>query len=108
MVGVPSAKKPKKLPPRGEKGRFVKTGTPISRRELVPQIVEMPEYSPHRVGIGERIDWERELSREVLPPRRAKSFKMKESNKLGWGIIAAGGVGIIYALTRLPDNLKRR
>ena len=68
-------------------------------------LLDIPEYSPHRIGIGEPIDWQRELSREVLPARRRhKSKSVRESNLLGWGVIAVGAVGIGYAFTKLPHK----
>lgn len=68
-------------------------------------LLDIPEYSPHRVGIGEPIDWQRELMREVLPARRRSKFKSdRESNLIGWGVIAAGAIGIGYAFSRLPHK----
>lgn len=109
LTCVPTPKKPKKLPPRGEKGRFIKSGggpEPVRSREPEPELLDSPDYSPHRVGIGEPIDWQRELTREVLPPRRYRKPKSgRESNKLGWGIIAAGSIGLGYAfISRLPPH----
>jgi len=102
---VSTLKKPKKLPPRGVRGRFIKSGAPVRSREPEPELLDIPDYSPHRVGIGEPIDWQRELSREVLPPRRrVKSKPRRESNALGWGVIAAGAIGFGYALSRLPNK----
>ena len=102
---TPSPKKPKKLPARGQRGRFIKSGDPVRPRALEPQLLDIPEYSPHRVGIGEPIDWQRELSREVLPARRRHKPKpVRESNLLGWGVIAVGAVGFGYAFSRLPHK----
>lgn len=109
-------KKPRKLPARGQKGRFVKSGELRALREPEPELVEMPVYSPHRVGIGEPIDWQRELSREVLPPQRRRYRRKFERlpgtggpqdsptlEKITWGVIAVGVLGIGYALsTKLP------
>ncbi len=95
-------KKPRKLPPRGKGGKFVKS------RELgvsgAPELVEAPTYSPHRVGVGEPIDWQRELKREVLTPRRGpkRAAWAHRQDKLGWGVIVAGAVGIAFAASRLP------
>ena len=100
----PTPKKPKKLPPRGVRGRFIKSGEPRFR-EPVPELLDIPEYSPHRVGIGEPIDWQRELTREVLPPRRSsKPRPRRESAKLGWAVVAAGAVGVGIAVSRLPHK----
>lgn len=96
-------KKPRKLPPRGKGGKFVKSGE-RARPPAEPEIVEAPTYSPHRVGIGEPIDWQRELSREVLPPRKRSKPRSHGSDKLGWGVIVAGAVGIVYAASRLPSK----
>lgn len=105
LLRVPSPKKPRKLPPRGQRGRFIRTNAPVKYREPEPELIDMPEYSPHRVGIGEPIDWQRGLSREVLPPRRRGETPFrKESNLLGWGTVALGAVGIGYALSRLPHK----
>jgi len=104
-VPTPSPKKERKLPPRGQKGRFVKSGVPRVPRAPEPQLLDVPEYSVHRVGVGEPIDWQRELSREVLPARRrSKPKSARESNLLGWGVIAAGAIGIGYAFTKLPHR----
>lgn len=100
---MPSPKKSKTskaLPPRGGKGRFVKSSG--------PKLIEMPEYSPHRVGIGERIDWQRELTREVQPPRKWRTPKVqRESNLLGIAVLAAGAIGIgWYGFSKLPSKLR--
>lgn len=101
----PSPKKPRNLPPRGQRGRFIKSGEPWAPRAPEPQLLDIPEYSVHRVGIGEPIDWRRELTREVLPARRRHKPKpVRESNLLGWGVIAAGAIGIGYAFTKLPHR----
>jgi hypothetical protein len=99
---VTTPKKPRKLPPRGKGGKFVKSGEPARSSE--PELVEAPTYSPHRVGIGEPIDWQRELTREVLPPRRRGKPKERESNKLGTGVLIAAGLGIAYKLATLPSK----
>jgi hypothetical protein len=100
---VTTPKKPRKLPPRGKGGKFVKSGELVKSGE--PEIVEAPTYSPHRIGIGEPIDWQRELTREVLPPqRRRKPKSERESNKLAWGVILAGAIGVGYAFSRLPSK----
>jgi hypothetical protein len=103
---VTAPKKPRKLPPRGKGGKFVKSIKPVEVKVDVPELVETPTYSPHRVGIGEPIDWQRELTREVLPPRRPMR-PQRESNKLGWGVIGAAAVGVGYALSRLPSKGRR-
>jgi hypothetical protein len=100
---VSTPKKPKKLPPRGERGRFIKAGELVRSHQSVPELLDIPDYSPHRVGIGEPIDWQRELTREVLPPQRRRK-PVRESNKLGWGVIAAGALGFGYAFSRLPHR----
>jgi hypothetical protein len=97
-------KKLRKLPPRGERGRFVKSHE--LARVTEPEVVEAPTYSPHWIGVGEPIDWQRELTREVLPPRRRIRPK-QEKNILGWGVLAAGAVGIGYAFSRLPSKGRR-
>jgi hypothetical protein len=114
---VPTPKKPRKLPPRGQKGRFIKSRELARFREPEPELVESPVYSPHRVGMGELIDWQRELSREVLPPRRRSNRPRFERlpgtggpqdspklEKLTWGVLAVGAIGIGYALSRLPSK----
>jgi hypothetical protein len=93
-------KKPRKLPPRGEGGKFIKAAR--AARAAEPQLVESPAYSPMRVGI-DPIDWQRELTREVMPPRRRLPPKLKreESNRLGWAVVVGGVGGIAYLASRL-------
>lgn len=99
-------KKARKLPPRGQKGRFVKVSGPSA--SLEPELVGAPTYSPHRIGVGEPIDWQRELKQEVLRPRRRAprvvSMIRHSDAKLGWGVLGLGAVGIGYALSRLPSK----
>jgi hypothetical protein len=107
MSGVTTPKKPRKLPPRGERGKFIKVSKIVRAEE--PEIVEVPAYSPQRIGIGERIDWQRELQREVLPPRSRSPKPVAwahRNDKLGWGALAIGAVGIGYALSRLPGKVR--
>lgn len=72
----------------------------------VPEIVEMPTYSPHPVGIGEEIDWQRTLSREVLPPQRRLKPQERppKFGTFGLGLVLAGVLGTGYALSRLPKK----
>lgn len=98
-------KKPRKLPPRGKGGKFVKSGDHVQFG--APELVEAPTYSPHRVGVGEPIDWQRELTREVLPPRRRGPKRVAwahRQDKLGLGVLIGGAVGIAYLASRLPSK----
>lgn len=106
MTRVTTPKKPRKLPPRGKGGKFVKSSGLVKAHE--PELVDTPTYSPHRVGIGEPIDWQREMTREVLPPRRVpKQAWAHKSDKLGWGVLLGGAVGIAYLASRLPSKGRR-
>jgi len=88
-------KKPKILPPRGEKGRFVKEG---------PRYVDAPSYSPMRVGL-DVIDWQREFKREVLPPRRHRPPREgPRTPVLGWAVVFAGLGSLGYMATRLKPG----
>lgn len=102
-------KKARKLPPRGQKGRFVKVSAGASPGvSPEPELVEAPTYSPHRIGVGEPIDWQRELKPEVMRPRRRAprviSMVRHSDAKLGWGVLGLGAIGIGYALSRLPNK----
>lgn len=107
MTRVTTPKKPRKLPPRGKGGKFVKSGERVKVDE--PEFAESPIYSPHRIGVGEPIDWQRELTREVMPPRRRGPERVAwahRRDKLGWGVILGGVVGIAYAVSKLPGKGK--